>query len=53
MLRFENDLVVYFAGDTALFGDMRLIKEMHVPAIAFLPIGDRYTMGPGCGGARV
>jgi L-ascorbate metabolism protein UlaG (beta-lactamase superfamily) len=25
---------------------MRLIREMHAPAIAFLPIGDRFTMGP-------
>ena len=29
-----------------LFGDMRLIGEIHRPAIAFLPIGDRFTMGP-------
>ena len=25
---------------------MRLIGEMHKPEIAFLPIGDHYTMGP-------
>jgi L-ascorbate metabolism protein UlaG (beta-lactamase superfamily) len=37
---------IYFAGDTGLFGDMRLIGEMYRPDIAFLPIGDRYTMGP-------
>ena len=37
---------IYFAGDTGLFGDMRLIGEIHRPAIAFLPIGDRFTMGP-------
>ena len=37
---------VYFAGDTDVFGDMRLIAEMHRPAIGFLPIGDRFTMGP-------
>ncbi len=37
---------IYFAGDTALFGDMRLIGEMYTPEIAFLPIGDHYTMGP-------
>jgi L-ascorbate metabolism protein UlaG (beta-lactamase superfamily) len=29
-----------------LFGDMKLIRERYDPAIAFLPIGDRYTMGP-------
>jgi len=46
VIRFENGLTIYFAGDTSLFGDMRLIAEMHRPAIAFLPIGDLYTMGP-------
>lgn len=42
----ENGQVIYFAGDTALFGDMRLIGELYKPDIAFLPIGDRFTMGP-------
>ena len=37
---------IYFAGDTALFGDMKIIGEMYTPQIAFLPIGDHYTMGP-------
>lgn len=37
---------LYHAGDTALFSDMALIKEQHHPTIAFLPIGDRFTMGP-------
>lgn len=46
VLRFEDDLTVYFAGDTAVFGDMRLIRELYAPEIAFLPIGDRFTMGP-------
>ncbi|HEY2908312.1 MAG TPA: metal-dependent hydrolase [Vicinamibacterales bacterium] len=46
ILRFEDGLTIYFAGDTDLFGDMRLIGEMYKPAIAFLPIGDRFTMGP-------
>src|SRR6185437_8895820 len=46
IVRFENGLVVYFAGDTSLFGDMRLIGEIYKPQIAFLPIGDLYTMGP-------
>ena len=36
----------YFAGDTALFGDMALIAQLYEPEIAFLPIGDHYTMGP-------
>jgi L-ascorbate metabolism protein UlaG (beta-lactamase superfamily) len=46
VMRFEDGLTAYFAGDTALFGDMRLIKEMYEPSIAFLPIGDLFTMGP-------
>lgn len=36
---------LYFAGDTALFGDMKLIGDANID-IAFLPIGDNYTMGP-------
>ena len=46
MVRFENGQTIYFAGDTSVFGDMRLIGEMYHPEIAFLPIGDLYTMGP-------
>ena len=46
VVRLENGQAFYFAGDTALFGDMRLIAEMHAPDLAFLPIGDHYTMGP-------
>ena len=46
VVRMENGESFYFAGDTALFGDMRLIAEMHAPRIAFLPIGDHFTMGP-------
>jgi L-ascorbate metabolism protein UlaG (beta-lactamase superfamily) len=37
---------LYFAGDTCVFGDMRLIAELYRPTIGFLPIGDLYTMGP-------
>ncbi len=36
---------VYFAGDTNLFGDMRLIGDLGLD-LAILPIGDHYTMGP-------
>ncbi len=46
VLRFENGLSVYFAGDTALFGDMALIRDLYAPSIAFLPIGDFFTMDP-------
>ncbi|MEK4230325.1 metal-dependent hydrolase [Solibacillus sp. FSL H8-0538] len=38
-------LTIYHAGDTALFGDMKLIGERHTIDVAFLPIGDNFTMG--------
>lgn len=46
VVRLENGQAIYFAGDTALFGDMKVIGEIYRPDIAFLPIGDRFTMGP-------
>jgi L-ascorbate metabolism protein UlaG (beta-lactamase superfamily) len=46
VVRFENAQTIYFAGDTSIFGDMKLIGEIYKPDIAFLPIGDLYTMGP-------
>ncbi len=46
VIGFEHGLTIYYAGDTALFGDMRIIGEMYRPSMAFLPIGDVYTMGP-------
>lgn len=36
----------YHAGDTAVFSDMKLISQLYAPNFAFLPIGDRFTMGP-------
>lgn len=36
---------VYHPGDTGLFGDMRIIGEFFKIDLAFIPIGDRYTMG--------
>jgi len=37
---------VYFAGDTAVFGDMQLIARLYEPQVAVLPIGGHYTMDP-------
>jgi L-ascorbate metabolism protein UlaG (beta-lactamase superfamily) len=42
----ENGFKVYFAGDTGLFGDMKLIGELWEPDLAILPIGDHFTMDP-------
>ncbi len=36
----------YHAGDTGLFGDMKLIGEFNTIDVAALPIGDNFTMGP-------
>jgi L-ascorbate metabolism protein UlaG (beta-lactamase superfamily) len=46
VVRLEDGRSLYYSGDTCLFGDMRLIGEMYRPEIAFLPIGDRFTMDP-------
>jgi L-ascorbate metabolism protein UlaG (beta-lactamase superfamily) len=46
VIEFENGFTIYFAGDTDVFGDMALIAELSRFDVAFLPIGDHYTMGP-------
>ena len=46
ILRFADDRVIYFAGDTNVFSDMSLIRELYAPDLAMLPIGDLYTMSP-------
>ena len=38
--------MLYHAGDTTVFSDMQIIRELYAPEIGFLPIGDHYTMGP-------
>jgi L-ascorbate metabolism protein UlaG (beta-lactamase superfamily) len=38
--------VLYHAGDTAVFGDMKLIRELYQPDVAMLPIGGHFTMDP-------
>ncbi len=37
---------IYFAGDTNVFSDMALIRELYQPRLAMLPIGDLFTMSP-------
>ncbi len=46
LLEFPDGLRVYQSGDTDVFGDMALIRELHEPHIAVLSIGDHFTMGP-------
>lgn len=45
ILKLENK-IIYHAGDTALFSDMKLFAEPDSIDLAFLPIGDNFTMGP-------
>jgi L-ascorbate metabolism protein UlaG (beta-lactamase superfamily) len=42
----KNGARAYFAGDTAVFSEMDLIRQIYEPSLAFLPIGDHFTMGP-------
>ena len=46
VIRMPGGFTLYHAGDTALFGDMKLIGELYQPDVALLPIGDHFTMGP-------
>lgn len=46
VIEFENGYKVYHAGDTNVFGDMRLIGDLYGPDLAILPIGGYYTMAP-------
>ena len=46
VLRLPDGRTAYFSGDTNVFTDMQLIAELYHPELAFLPIGDLYTMSP-------
>lgn len=46
VLEFESGFKLYHAGDTAVFGDMRLIGELYDPDLALLPIGNQVVMSP-------
>ncbi|HEU5352288.1 MAG TPA: metal-dependent hydrolase [Terracidiphilus sp.] len=46
VLTIADGPVLYHAGDTTVFGDMKLIAELYHPEVAMLPIGGHFTMGP-------
>jgi L-ascorbate metabolism protein UlaG (beta-lactamase superfamily) len=46
IVEFESGFKLYHAGDTAIFGDMRLIGELYRPDLALLPIGNQVVMSP-------
>lgn len=46
VIEMENGFKIYHTGDTAVFGDMALIREFHKPDLALVCIGGFFTMGP-------
>ena len=46
VMRLPAGRTLYFAGDTNVFSDMHLIHQLYRPELAFLPIGDVFTMSP-------
>ena len=42
----NHNLRIYHAGDTNIFGDMKIIEDLHNPDIIMIPIGDVLGMGP-------
>ncbi len=46
VVRLPDGRSLYFSGDTNVFTDMTLIQELYQPELAFLPIGDLFTMSP-------
>jgi len=47
IIELESGFRIYHAGDTAVFGDMKLIGERYQPDLALVPIGGNFTMDPG------
>ena len=46
VIEFSNGVKIYHAGDTNVFSDMAIVRELYAPEIVMLPIGDHFTMGP-------
>ncbi len=46
VVRMPDGYTFHHAGDTALYGDMKLTAELYQPELGFIPIGDLFTMGP-------
>jgi L-ascorbate metabolism protein UlaG (beta-lactamase superfamily) len=46
VVRLPGGFTIYHAGDTTVFGDMKIIGELYKPDLVCLPIGDHFTMGP-------
>ncbi len=53
IVKAQGEPTVYHVGDTDIFSDMELINEIHQPQVAFVPVGDRFTMGGKIAGVAV
>lgn len=45
VLTLDGGPAIYYAGDTGVFGDMAIIRELYAPEVAVMPVGGKYTMG--------
>lgn len=46
IIKAPGEPTIWHMGDTDIFSDMALMCEIHAPKVVFIPIGDRFTMGP-------
>ena len=46
IIEMENGFKIWHMGDTAVFGDMRLIADMYRPDLVLMPIGGHFVMSP-------
>lgn len=46
IVKANGEPTIYHMGDTDIFSDMALINEIYAPDVAFVPVGDRFTMSP-------
>jgi L-ascorbate metabolism protein UlaG (beta-lactamase superfamily) len=45
VIEFKEGPSIYYGGDTGVFGDMSIIRDLYSPDIAILPVGGKYNMG--------
>lgn len=45
VIEFKDGASIYYGGDTGVFADMAIIRDLYSPDIAILPVGGKYTMG--------
>ncbi len=45
VIEFKGGPSIYYAGDTGVFGDMAIIRDLYSPDVAIMPVGGKYNMG--------